>query len=353
MKILRIIILLTLFGCTSVKKIDSNKPVPNQAKMLFAGDVMMDWGIKDIIIKKDASYPLKKLKSFLLTFDYRFCNLESPISDTGEVHTDKKYVFLGKPRHLEMLKYADINCVSLANNHACDYSKTALLDTINNLREKGISTTGAGKDIKSAHLPVTAAINKLKIAIIAYTSIAYDDSFAGESSPGVANAKIDLISNDIKQLRDHYDFIIISVHWGDEYSEYPNEKQIELGHAIIDNGADVIIGHHPHIFQGVEIYRGKPIFYSLGNFIFGSLNEDIRDNILVEIIFLKNKIKSFSIFPINGNGSTSVPFQYELLHGRKALKSLNHLLYISKPLKSDFIKKASIKGYSLVYLFKK
>lgn len=352
MKILIIIILLVLFGCSSsVKKDNTIKPVPKQIKMLFAGDVMMDWGIKDTILKKDTTYPLKKLKSFFTTFDYRFCNLESPVSETGEVHIDKKYVFLGNPRHLEMLKYAGFNCVSLANNHACDYSKTALLNTITNLKKKGISTTGAGKDIKNAHLPATVTINDIKIAIFAYTLIAYDNSFAGENTPGVANAKIDLISNDIKQSRDLFDFIVISIHWGDEYSEYPNNTQIELAHAIIESGADVIIGHHTHIFQGIEIYQGKPVFYSLGNFIFGSLNENIRDNILVEIVFLKNKIKSLNIYPINSNGSTAIPFQYELLHGRKALKPLNHLLYISKPFKSDFNKKAVINEHSLMYLF--
>ena len=122
------------------------------------------------------------------------------------------------------------------------------------------------------------------------------------------------------------------MHWGDEYSEYPNQKQIDLAHLIIESGADAIIGHHPHISQGIEIYKDKPIFYSVGNFIFGSVNEDIKDNMLVQISFLKNRLKLFRIYAINGN-TIKTPFQYRLLNGLDAKNSLNYLLDISKPLK--------------------
>lgn len=357
-----VICILFFFGCSStddkiVKKPvneDVGKPAPrpvDEVSILFAGDVMLDWGIQDTMEKKGVSYPLIYLKDFLETFDYRFCNLECPIAKEGDIHPDKKYVFLGKPRHIELLKYADINGVSLANNHACDYGKSALLYTVKNLISNGISITGAGETIGAAHMPAVIEKNDINIAIMAYTSIAYDDSFAGENSPGVARARIDLIAEDIEQFKEFYKFVIVSIHWGDEYSDYPNRKQINLAHQIIDNGADAIIGHHPHIFQGVEIYKNKPVFYSIGNFIFGSVNEDIKNNILVSITFSKKGIKLFRIYPINGN-TTKTPFQYRLLKGKEAQKSLKNLMYISKPLRSKFTRKAVIKKSSLVYTFR-
>ncbi|MBN2039095.1 MAG: CapA family protein [Spirochaetes bacterium] len=352
---------LLITGCSSTagkkiaepEEIKTKKLHPrplDEVCVLFAGDVMLDWGISDTMEKMGVSYPLLHLKDFLRSFDYRFCNLECPIAKEGDIHPDKKYVFLGKPVHIELLKYAGIDGVSLANNHACDYGKSALLYTVKNLISSGISISGAGENRSEAHLPVVVEKNDVNIAIMAYTAIAYDYSFAGENSPGVARARIDLIAKDIAQFKEYYDYFVVSVHWGDEYSDYPNSRQIQLAHQIIDSGADVIVGHHPHIFQGVEIYRNKPIFYSIGNFIFGSVNEDIKNNILVSVTFSKKDIKEFRIFPINGNTATS-PFQYSLLKGREADDSLKDLLYLSKPLGSKFIRKSKIRESSIIYSF--
>ncbi len=352
LKILIIIIIL-LPGCLSPenRKPDKIKKNPAEAKILFGGDVMLDWGIKDTINKEGITYPLKFLKNFLHTFDYRFCNLECPISDPGEVHPEKKYIFQGNPGHIELLKYAEINCVSLANNHALDLGKTGLLNTIEILTKNNISVIGAGNDIGAAHLPAAINIKGIRMAILAYADAAYEASPAEKDIPGIAVAKVEQITEDIKQYRSFYDFIIISIHWANEYYEYPSEKEIKLGHQIIESGADAVIGHHPHIFQGIEIYNNKPIFYSLGNFIFGSVNEDARENILLQISFFDNRIKSFSVFPINGNGNSKTPFQYRIIDGNHAANTLNHLINISKPLNSDFSQNAVINGSSLVYSF--
>jgi poly-gamma-glutamate capsule biosynthesis protein CapA/YwtB (metallophosphatase superfamily) len=348
-----LICFILLSGCTSVKNNPdtTRKEFLQKARVLFAGDSMLDWGIQDIIIKYGPEYPVKDIKDFLKGFDYRFCNLETPISDKGEAHTEKKFVFRGNPKDVALLKHAGINGVSLANNHACDYGKAGILDTIDILNKNNIGSAGAGIDIGAAHLPLIVTINEIKVAILAYADIAFEDSFAGKDHPGVARAKIESIRDDIKQYRAFNDFIIISIHWGIEYSEYPEAREIKLAHAIIKSGADVIIGHHPHIFQGIEVYEGKPIFYSLGNFIFGSINENAMENILVEISFLKNKINSFSVYPINGNGNTKMPFQYKLLSGDHAVRMLNKLVNISKPLASGFTQNAVIKGNSLEYNF--
>ncbi len=341
-------------GCFFQPKKDAPKvEVRKDLRVLFAGDVMLDWGISDVIEKNGYKYPFEDIKEFLKQFDYRFCNLECPVSEEGEPHPDKKYIFLGKPEYIETLKYGDINGVSLANNHSNDFGKTALLNTLTNLYTNGISFTGAGMNIGSAHLPISIDIKNVRLAVFAYSVIANDDSFATDSTPGIAGFSLDLIKEDIEQFRRLHDFIIISIHWGNEYSRYPTEKQIEMAHAIIDAGADVIIGHHPHIFQGIEIYKKKPIFYSLGNFIFGSINEDIRDNVLLEVSFLKEGIAYFSVFPINGNKNTRTPFRSQILKGPTAGRILKHLINISRQLGKDFPGRVVAEDSHLKYYFGK
>lgn len=347
-----IIIINTACFSSSEKKNEKKQAPREDARFLFGGDIMLDWGIGEVIEKEGYKYPFVMIKDFLDKYDYRFCNLECPVSEKGKPHVDKKYIFLGKPEFLRSLKYAGINGVSLANNHTNDFGKTALIETMANLYKNGIGFTGAGMNIGSAHLPVSTKIRGMKFAIFAYTVIACDDSFATDSRPGVAGASLDLIKGDIGQFRPFNDFIIVSIHWGVEYSDYPIDDQIDMAHSIIDSGADAIIGHHPHIFQGIEIYKGKPIFYSLGNFVFGSINEDIQDNILVELIFLKKELLSFSVYPINGNKNSDRIFQINLLKGDKAGQVIKHLINISRQMGSGFSDGAVVEDSHLRYYFK-
>ncbi|MDY6969929.1 MAG: CapA family protein [Spirochaetota bacterium] len=327
------------------------KHIEGSVNILFCGDVMLDWGIRDIFETKGYRYPLRELKDFLSQFDYRFCNLESPISDKGKPHLTKKYIFRAKPEEVKILKYGDFNGVSLANNHSNDFGKEALLDTLDILIKNNISYAGAGSDICSARLPLSLEIEGINIALFAYSDIAYKESYATDISSGIAKADLDSIIEDIQQFKSIYHFIIISIHWGEEYSDYPTEQQIEMAHKIIDSGADVIIGHHPHVYQGIEIYKGKPVIYSLGNFIFGSINEDIRHNIVVGIRFLKEGIHSLNIYAINGNKDTRKPFHHTLLEGKEAVDSLIHLLKLSETLGSAFSQRAYIKDSVLYYSF--
>lgn len=328
-----LIILLSQCECKTAEEasqegVDAN----NYVEVLFCGDIMLDWGIKNIIDKYGFDYPLRKLKKFLSTFDYRFCNLEGPISEEGEPHISKKYIFLTHPDLIQIMIDGMINGVTLANNHANDFGDIALLNTMSNLSFSGIHYTGAGIDAETAHLPILLNIRNIRIAIFGYTDIAYKISYASDTKPGISRATLSLIKRDIKKFKSFNDFIIISLHWGIEYSSYPTEKQRELAHAIIDSGADAIIGHHPHIYQGIEIYQGKPIVYSLGNFIFGSINEDIGNNILVAIRFTKEKIDLLRVIPINGNNGAKNHFQYNILDKNKATELFSHLIEISKPL---------------------
>ncbi len=348
------ILVFTLTSCFLQTGKETIKDVKQgrEIRLLFGGDVMLDWGIADMIEKKGYEYPFAGIKDFLQAFDFRFCNLECPISAEGEPHPVKKYIFLAKPDFIESLVYAGFDGVSLANNHTSDFGKTAFINTMTSLSQKGIRFTGAGINVGSAHLPISMDTRGIKYAIFGYSFIAENETFPTDSTPGIAGSSLDLIKEDIRQFRALNDFIIITIHWGFEYSSYPLDEQIETAHAIIDAGADAVIGHHPHIFQGIEIYNNRPIFYSMGNFIFGSINEDIGDNILAELRLAKKKIVSFSVYPMRGNKNSRKPFQPSLLEGEDAGGVLRRLLKISRQLGIEFPDGAVIEDSHIAYYFK-
>ncbi len=323
---------------------------PGELSLLFCGDVMLDWGIREAIEKEGYGFPLRRIRGFLSGFDYRFFNLEGPISDRGEPHNDKKYIFNVPSGMVRVLAEGRFDGALLANNHMSDFGHIALLETISNLSTEGIRSAGAGIDAETAALPILVSRGGVSIAVFSYTNLGYRDAYAAPSAPGIARAALEAMRKDIEQFKRFTDFVVVNVHWGDEYTNYPSEDQVELGRALIDGGADAVIGHHSHVYQGIEVYRDRPIVYSLGNFLFGSINEDIRDNIVVALYFGAEGLSSMRVYPISGNTGAH-PFQPARLSGGEARGVLNHVLEISRPLRSDFPKKAVVDDSSLFYRF--
>jgi len=321
-----------------------------EISLLFCGDVMLAWGIREIVEREGHGVPLRRMRGFLSGFDYRFFNLECPISDEGEPHVDKKYIFNVPSSMAGVLTEGGFNGAMLANNHMSDFGNIALLGTISNLNSAGILTAGAGIDADIASLPVLVERNGISVAVFSFTNLGHRDAYAAANSPGVARASLDAMRRSIEQFRRFTGFAVVNIHWGDEYTNYPSDEQVELGRALIDAGADAVIGHHSHVYQGVEVYRGKPIVYSLGNFLFGSINEDIRDNIVVALDLNRHGLASLRVFAISGNNA-SHPFQPSRLAGKDAESVLAHVLEISRPLKSDFSKRAALTDSTLVYRF--
>ncbi len=334
------LVAVTAFGCASMT---STAP-DDEASVLFCGDVMLDWGVKELFLAEGYDYSLKRIRHFISGFDARFCNLECPISGIGAPHSDKKYIFIAPPEAVKILTYGGISHVSLANNHSMDFGVEAMMSTIAVLEKNGIAAVGAGADMEKARNPARLELKGAKAAVLCYTNIGNSEAYAKKSTPGIAKAAIEIIKRDIQSLRKSNAVIVISIHWGDEYADYPSADQIELAHDIIDAGADAIIGHHSHIYQGVEIYKGRPVFYSLGNFLFGSINEEIRDNIVVALRLKKGVLSSFEIYPVNGSKDTVNRFQPRRMTGSDADTLLRHLIDISKPLDQEFPKKALLRA---------
>lgn len=255
-----------------------NKPEPEKEQepaedttLVFAGDVYFsDYvlacydqsGIQGIL----AENLLKELKQA----DLAIVNNEFPYSTRGVQAPDKQFTFRVDPSYVSILSDAGVDLVTLANNHVLDYGTDALSDTFQTLDHAGIDYAGAGKSLKRASKLIRKHINGHTLGFLAASRVFPDVSWNVENAqPGVFSAyDPSRLLAAVQDARSQCDFLCVYVHWGIERNTAPEEYQVSLAHALIDAGADAVIGAHPHVLQGVEYYQGKPVFYSLGNFIF-------------------------------------------------------------------------------------
>jgi Putative enzyme of poly-gamma-glutamate biosynthesis (capsule formation) len=266
-------------------------------KLSFAGDVMFEKKIEDMIAKNSLSYLFSEVKPYFVSSDISMVNLETPVSKRGIKEIDKQFTFRSNPDVLKnFTKASGINFVSLANNHILDFGRLAFQDTLNYLKKEKINHTGAGENIKKAIAPIYVKKNGQRIAVIAASRvIPFNTWFADKNKSGVASTyNPELIKNTIKEAHKKSDIIVVYVHWGNEKVEYPIKVQKDLAKLYIDNGADIVIGSHPHVLEGIEIYKNKVIAYSLGNFVF---TDKKKDTMIFNITIKNKKITSLKIIP--------------------------------------------------------
>jgi poly-gamma-glutamate synthesis protein (capsule biosynthesis protein) len=234
--------------------------------LIFSGDVMLDDGPGRFIAK--GGDPLAPFAKILKAADYRIANLETSVARSGKPLADKPYTFRAHPRTLRILQ-GRFDAVTLANNHVGDYGQKALLETMQRLDAAGIAHFGAGQNLVEAHKPLWVERQGLKIAILGYNEFAPRAFEAGADTPGTAWSEDDHVITDIRAAKAAgADLIIPFMHWGWENEPAPSPRLKAFARRMIDEGAAMVVGSHPHVTQGADVYRGKPIIYSLGNFVF-------------------------------------------------------------------------------------
>jgi len=289
-----IIFLVITFCICSQISADEGKLVT----MIAVGDVMLSRGVGNRIAQFGPEFPFAPTAHLLQSCDVAFANLESPISMLGKPMERKEVLFRAAPKSVLGLMYAGIDVVSLGNNHALDYGEDALFETMDILAKNRISYTGVGMNGKAAHRPANIAIKNTKISFLAYSANFYLTVEAAEGKAGVAVIRKEQLKADIKKAKEWADIVVVSFHWGWEYSNHPTDRDKEIAHLVIDAGADLVIGHHPHVIQGVETYNGGLICYSLGNFIFDQDNEITHRGLILRCAFSKGGIKEAELLPI-------------------------------------------------------
>lgn len=243
--------------------------------LLAVGDIMLDRSLGAALERGDLAYPFAAVAPALRGADLTVGNVESALGDTGEPQA-KRYPFRAPPAAAAALSMAGFDVVSLANNHALDYGPEALLQALNLLATEGVQTVGAGPNHAAAHSAAVLHRQGLDIAFLSYVHVpveavsGFDTASwtAGPSSPGLAWAEPQQIKADVSALRDQVDLVIVLLHSGYEYQAAPSDPQRAAAYAAIDGGADLVIGHHAHILQGIEWYKDGVIAYGTANFAF-------------------------------------------------------------------------------------
>lgn len=270
--------------------------------LAFIGDMMFDRGVRNSV-ERNFNNDYNKLFEFLPQLkhaDISFGNLEGPISTRG-TNVGSKYSFRFDPYVAPALKNSGIDIVSFANNHVGDWSQEAFQDTLTHLSETGVLYTGAGYNTQEASQVTIIESRGIKVGFLGFTDVGPNWMKAGTQTPGILLASDPNRLQYISEAKSKVDILVVSYHWGDEYVEH-NERQELLAKSSIDAGADIIIGHHPHVIQDIEQYNDGLIAYSLGNAIFDQhFSQATMEGMLLEVLVDTNGIVSYtnSTFPIS------------------------------------------------------
>ncbi len=270
---------------------------PDFITMNFAGDIMLDRGVENSVIKNfnnDFGALFENLE-ILKKADISFANLEGPVSDLGR-DRHNLYSFRMNPTVIPTLAGAGFDIVSVANNHVGDWGRDAYADTLSRLQENEILYTGGGVSAKSAEEPTVIEKYGIKIGFLGFSDVGPDWMKATDEIPGSeaqaglpAQAGLLLASNPrfddiVRNASQKVDYLVVSFHFGDEYKLVHNARQELLAHKAIDAGAKIVIGHHPHVAEDTEIYKDGFIAYSLGNFIFDQgFSQNTMQGMLLQI----------------------------------------------------------------------
>lgn len=268
---------------------ERNKEEVVTSKILFMGDVMLARSIGSSIVAGDN--PFKFVQPVLDQHDVQVANIETTIADASFAQSAAKpYTFNAPLESLSTLKNAGIDVSSLANNHTGDFGREATANTIDQLANAGLVSVGAGKNSAEAFAPKLVESNGINIAFIAVNDIELAHTKVSDTvAAGSAYFDKELLGESIRNARVlGADFVVVMPHWGIEYSLTASARQQEWGRFMIDEGADLVVGSHPHVVQPTEEYKGKQIVYSLGNFIFDGMSGEALKGQMVSVELQKS-----------------------------------------------------------------
>ena len=317
-----------LFISATVLAFTSNKRAEKKVTMTAVGDCTLATDInadpngsfKSVAesLNGDYSYFFKNVSPIFSEDDLTIVNFEGTLSNQG-TRQDKQFAFRGKPEYVQILTSSSVEAANLANNHSADYGDVSLSDTIKYLNEAGISNfIGTNTAIRD--------VNGISVGLVGIDAL--DETEA---------AKLENVIGSVKSLGAQ--LVIVSIHWGEEKATAPNDTQIELAHKAIDAGADLVLGTHPHVLQGIEKYNGKYIAYSLGNFCFGGNNNPAdKDTVIYRQTFtfvdgVMQEDDNMTLIPATISGHDEYnDYQPAIAEGDRKTQIENKLIEYSTPL---------------------
>ncbi len=299
----------------------------------FSGDLCPYGTYEQCFIDGNVDKLMPELISKLAESELHISNLEAPLSTGGKPIIKTGPNFRSSPATIKGLKQLRLSHVCLANNHIKDYGEEALLDTVKHLENNGIKALGVVKGKNALMEPYFFECKGIRLCLINAAEAEF--SLPSNNSWGASTLNEVAIINMLHSAGKQADVIILSLHAGREYRFFPASFLRKMYHNFIDAGADIIIGHHPHVPQGIEIYRDKLICYSLGNFIFD--RPGMREKTGPEFTFLLNcklsrkGLEDYSVVPLERNPDNSIT----LLRNERKEYFMNFMRAISEPLYDD------------------
>jgi poly-gamma-glutamate capsule biosynthesis protein CapA/YwtB (metallophosphatase superfamily) len=290
--------------------------------LLAVGDIMLDGRATAVVAERGADYPFAAVVPLLRRAPIVLGNLEGPFARVAP-RERRNHSYRVDPVLARALARAGITIVTLANNHLLDCGRAGVLETLEALGQAGVAAVGAGVDERAAHAPVIARAGALRVGVLGYY---WNRRCAAQGTlPGSAMDPPQALAADIGTLRAQVDRVVVTFHWGVPYERQPSSVDQAKARLAVDYGADAVIGHHPHIVQPAEVYRGRPIFYSVGNFAFGSGNTR-AEGLAVGLRFDERETV-VEVYPLYvKNRDPRVNYQPQLLRGRGAERVLRQLV---------------------------
>ncbi|MFH0921586.1 MAG: CapA family protein [Fibrobacterota bacterium] len=301
--------------------------------VIAVGDCMFGTNVTDLLDNNGVDYPFRGVKDILSNADARVCNLEAPLADSGTPF-NKTYTFRIATRHAAAFKAFDV--AHLANNHILDNGENALFSTFRVLDSLGIRHIGAGRNAAEARKPAILERKGVKIGFLGYSLTFPEEFWAASGKSGTAFGHDFYLKEDIPAAKKQCDYLVVVFHWGVEKSLGLRDYQKEMGYLAVDLGADAVVGHHPHILQGMELYKGKLIAYSLGNFAFATWTHAVWDSAILKLFFANGKFLKAEVTPVLVN-NYQVTVQPRPLTGADAEKSLRGLAALCDSLKTPLV----------------
>ena len=290
----RTIIIVLGIVCLINLNFSSCKNQQKKVKLVFAGDLMLDRGVRKEIASKGIHDLFSDVKLLFQNHDFCIANFECVACNETLLKSDKKFTFRANPEWLSAIKSNGISYLTIANNHSFDFGEEGLKQTITQLKQNNIKMIGFRESVNKNYLPVLLEKKGCKIALFSATFLKQENDLICNDTPKELAKRIQLF----KTKHPAY-LIFVCLHWGVEMKSKPTDLQIKQAHYLINNGVDVIIGHHPHVVQTIEKYNEKYIFYSIGNFIFDANHAPANQAILTSFTLRKSKIESIQLIPIN------------------------------------------------------
>ncbi len=303
-------------------------------ELTAVGDILPGDEADTLLKEKGYDYIFDSTRYILKNTDILIGNLKSSLSTKkGQPLLKSRNTFYAcDPVSIKSLLNAGFDVISLASNHFGDYGYESMLETFNLFNNNNLIYIGAGKNLKDARSLKIIKIKNTRIGFLSYSDKGPPEFYADSTSPGVMPLIMDYFKSDIENAKKDVDILVVSVHWGDPYTNLPNNKQVITARNMIDYGADIILGHYPHTLQGIEIYNSGIIAYSLGTFSFGSYFsevQNVKEGIILKFKIENKKIKDVIIIPLDVNNN-KVKFQPIILKGQQSQRVIKNLQSYSK-----------------------